>query len=271
MAEDGELTEELSVLRSKRDATRYQVLVEVASRQPAVSQQEIADAIGVTAQAVSDYLSELTDRGHVSKRGRGRYEVTKEGVDWLLAQTADLREFVEFVSEEVLGGVDVGAAIATGSIAEGDTVGLTMRDGIERAAPVDDDHEGPTAVAVTDAAPGEAVGVTDFRGVFDYDPGPMTVMSIPPVTAGGSESANTERITTQVDAADVFAVAGTEALVAAQHAERSPDIRFGAGEAAVEAATRGLAVFLMATATELPTITASLRDRGIPYEVIEAK
>ncbi len=33
------------VLDSKRDATRYQVLVEIAARQPAVSQSEIADAI----------------------------------------------------------------------------------------------------------------------------------------------------------------------------------------------------------------------------------
>ncbi|MFT4946514.1 MAG: putative transcriptional regulator, partial [Natronomonas sp.] len=33
---------EFGVLRSKRAATRYQILVEIAERQPAVNQQEIA-------------------------------------------------------------------------------------------------------------------------------------------------------------------------------------------------------------------------------------
>ena len=35
------------VLRSKRNATRYEILVGIAERQPAVSQQEIAEAIDV--------------------------------------------------------------------------------------------------------------------------------------------------------------------------------------------------------------------------------
>ena len=36
------------VLRSKRNATRYEILVGIAERQPAVSQQEIAEAIDVS-------------------------------------------------------------------------------------------------------------------------------------------------------------------------------------------------------------------------------
>ena len=82
-------TGESDVLASKRDATRYQILVEIAERQPAVSQQEIADAIGITSQAVSNYLQELVENDHVEKLGRGRYEVTKEGVDWLISQRRD--------------------------------------------------------------------------------------------------------------------------------------------------------------------------------------
>jgi len=103
---------EVGVLRSKRNATRYQILVEVADRQPAVSQQEIADAIGVTAQAVSEYLRELVDQEYVEKHGRGRYEVTKEGVDWLITQTDALRGLVDHVAEDIVGQVEVETALA---------------------------------------------------------------------------------------------------------------------------------------------------------------
>ena len=106
------------VLDSKRDATRYRVLVEVAARQPAVSQGEIAGAIGVTSQAVSDYVRDLVDRGHVRKHGRGRYEVTKEGVDWLISRTDDLDRFVQHVSERVIGQVEVETAVAATAITD---------------------------------------------------------------------------------------------------------------------------------------------------------
>lgn len=272
MAEDTDRAGELAVLRSKRDATRYQILVEIASRQPAVSQQEIADAIGVTAQAVSDYLQELDQRGHVRIHGRGRYEVTKEGVDWLLSQTEELREFVAYVSEEVVGAVEIETAIADETIAEGDRVAMSMREGVLHARPVGDgerETDGATAVAVTDASAGQDIGVTDFAGILEYDHGEVTVLSVPPVTEGGGSAVDAGRVAQLATNADLFAVAGTEALVAARRADRVPDIRFGTGPAITEAATKGLNVLLLATTTELSRLTSTLREEDVSYEVLE--
>ncbi|MFW5903457.1 MAG: MarR family transcriptional regulator, partial [Halolamina sp.] len=95
----------VDVLENKRVATRYRILVEIADNQPAVSQGEIADAVGVTSQAVSEYIRELVEDGLVDKEGRSRYRVTKEGVDWLFRASADLGRFVDHVSEDVLGSV----------------------------------------------------------------------------------------------------------------------------------------------------------------------
>ena len=260
--------DEADVLRSKRNATRYQILVEIAERQPAVSQREIADAIGVTAQAVSDYLQGLVEQGYVTKHGRGRYEVTKEGVDWLISRTDQLRDFVQHVSEDVIGQVDVETAVATTDVSEGQTVSLTMRDGALRA--MAGDTGTATAVAVTDATAGRDVGVTNFEGVVEYNLGTVTVVSVPQVRDGGSSVVDAGRVAELAAAHDLVATAGTEALVAARAADLDPDVRFGTVDAVREAATKGLDVLLLAATNALSAHTDELREGNIGYEVIDA-
>jgi putative transcriptional regulator len=256
------------VLRSKRAATRYQILVEIAERQPAVSQREIAEAIGITAQAVSDYLQDLVEEEFVRSPGRGRYEVTKEGVDWLIGRTGELREFVTHVSEDVIGQVEIETALATARIAEGEAVSLAMRDGVLRATPGTDGST--TAVAVTAADPGRDVGVTDFEGVLDYDLGQVIAVSIPRVQEGGSAAVPVETIREHRPGRDALIVtAGTEALAAARAADLDPDVRFGTPRAVEEAAARGLDVLLLSVADELSTHLDRLRDGGIGYEVVD--
>ena len=261
-------TEEFGVLRSKRNATRYQILVEIAERQPAVSQQEIADAIGITSQAVSDYLQGLAEKNHVTKHGRGRYEVTKEGVDWLISQTDELRSFVEHVSEDIIGQVEVETVLATTDVSEGETVSVTMQDGVLRA--VSGDTGNATAVAVTDAKTGQEVGITNVEGVVEYELGTVTVVSIPTVQNGGSGEVDPERIAGLAGDHELVAVAGTEALAAAHAAGVDVDIRFGSAAAVQEAATKGLDVLLLTGADRLSKHTDRLGDQNISYEVLDA-
>jgi len=268
MAEHADDADEFGVLRSKRNATRYQILVEIAERQPAVNQQEVADAIGITAQAVSDYLQDLVAQDYVTKHGRGRYEVTKEGVDWLISQTDELRTFVRHVSEDVIGQVEIESALATTDISEGETVSLTMRDGVLRA--MAGDTGGATAVAVTDASPGTDVGVTNFEGVVEYDLGTVTAVSIPQVQNGGSRAVDADRIADLATDHDLVAVAGAEAEAAAAAADLAPDIRFGSAAAVGEAAAKGLDVLLLSATDALSTHTDALRDQNVSYEVVDA-
>lgn len=60
------------------------------------------------------------------------------------------------------------AAIALNDIAEGTEVGLVTRDGVLHANAAGGTA---TAVTVTSAAAGEAVGIADFEGVVGYETG----------------------------------------------------------------------------------------------------
>ncbi len=255
----------VDLLESKRDATRFRVLVEIADRQPAVSQGEIADAVGVTSQAVSEYIRELVEEGLVEKEGRSRYRVTQEGVDWLFGAASGVQRFLDHVTEDVLGGVQEDAAIAEAAIEEGETVTLSMADGLMHAAP--GDEGAATGVATCDAEAGAVVGVTGFEGVIDFDPGGVTVFTIPPVRS--SESPDPEAVARACEGADVVCAAGVEAVVALEVAGVEVSSWLAPGAVAGDAATRGLHAVVVTTTDALGRVTDALRDAGVAYEVTE--
>ncbi|SHG52662.1 DUF7839 domain-containing protein [Halobaculum gomorrense] len=266
----------LGVLRHKRDATRYRILVEIAERQPAVSQREIADAIGVTAQAVSEHLGDLAEGGFVDREGRGRYRVTKEGVDWLISRTDELNEYLDHVTSDVLGDVEVETALADGPVEEGDRVALSMRDGVLHARSVaaadsgSADAGGATAAAVTSAESGRDVGVAEFDGVVDYELGAVTAVAVPAVRDGGSGAVDPARLRDLAADADLVVAAGTEAVAAVRRFDREPDVRFGTVDAVREAAMRGLDVVLVVVAGQLSAHADGLRETAVGYEVVDA-
>ena len=257
----------VEVLDDKRAATRFRILVEIADKQPAVSQGEIAEAVGVTSQAVSEYIRELVEDGLVVKDGRSRYRVTNEGVDWLLSHTNAIRRFTDRVAEDVLGGVQEDAAIATADIAEGETVTLEMRDGMLHATK---GEEGPaTGTATTDAQTGREVGVSGFEGVIDFSPGEVSVYQVPPVRSGGSRSVDTDSLEVACEGRPLVLATGIEAVVALDRIDRSPDGRFAVGAVAAQAAARGVDVTVVATADEVGRVTDPLREAGTAYTVLD--
>ncbi|MES3516956.1 MAG: MarR family transcriptional regulator [Natronomonas sp.] len=255
----------VDVLDNKRSATKFRVLVEIADRQPAVNQGEIAEAVGVTSQAVSEYIRELVDEGFVEKEARSRYRVTKRGVDWLFQQADDVRRFAEHVTEDVLGSMQEDAAFATAPVESGDAVTLSIRDGLLHATP---GEEGPaTGVATTDAEAGAVVGVTGFAGIIDLDPGSVTVFQVPPIRSDPpTASARLQEATAD---ADLVAAAGVEAVATLRESDREPNVTFAAGAVAADAAGRGLDVVVVVTTDLAGRVTDELRDAGLSYEVAD--
>ena len=139
----------VEILRNKNLATRFQILVEIAANQPDVRQKYIARRLGITPQAISDYIKQLLKEGLILAEGRLRYRVSIKGVDWVLRQLKETAEYLASV-EEVVSNVKVSAAIAGGNLRRGQTVGLVMKDGLLVATK--DPGDGATGVAVSDAA-----------------------------------------------------------------------------------------------------------------------
>lgn len=267
MQESVDVRDDPAVLQSKGDASRYQILIQIAERQPTISQREIAERVGMSSQAVSDYLQELTERGFVQKHGRLQYEVTKRGVDWLISQTDTLQQFVDHVSSDVLEKVDVDTAITRDDVREGERVALTMEDGLLHAS--SNASATTTAIAVTDAEPGQEVGVTDFEGMLDHELGTVTVLPVPPVRDGGSAAVDADAVTSLAATVDVVATSGVEAVVAARNADVTPDARYGTPAAVRDAATRGQDVLLLAV-DDVVEHTERLRDGDVAYEVVDS-
>ncbi len=255
------------VLDNQRSATRFRILVEIADRQPAVSQGEIADAVGITSQAVSEYIQALAADGLVRKDGRSRYRVTTKGVDWLLDESSEIRQYLEHVTGDVLGEVREDAAIAMDAIEAGETVSLSLTEGLLHAR--SGDGGAATGTATRGAAAGEDVGVTDFAGIIDIDPGHVTVVQVPPISRGGSRTVVTDQIQASCENEDVIVAAGVEAVAALDAAGITADTTFAAGEVAADAASRGLSVVVVATGNLVGRVTDPLTDAEVTYDIVD--
>ena len=252
-------------LADKRTATRFRVLVEIADRQPAVSQGEIADSVGVTSQAVSEYIRDLVDDGLVTKEGRSRYSVTKEGVDWLFQEATALQRYADHVTNDVLENVQEDTAIATADIDAGDDVTLSVREGLLHATPGD---EGPaTGVATTDADAGTDVSITSFEGIIDMTPGEVTVVQIPPARAGGSREVDLDALAEHCRAVDLVVAADVEGVVSLRAIDREPAVTVAAGAVAAAAAAVGMGSVAVASTDAVGRVTDALRDGDVNYDV----
>ncbi|MCK4811976.1 MAG: MarR family transcriptional regulator, partial [Methanosarcinales archaeon] len=118
------------IIQSKRDTTKFQILVEIAAHQPNVRQSEIAHTLGVTPQAVSEYLKELANQGFVYSDGRVRYKVTARGIEWITENALALKRYTGFILDEVVSQVTVWTAIADEPLQAGTSVFLYMHDGL---------------------------------------------------------------------------------------------------------------------------------------------
>ncbi len=254
------------ILRSKKESTRFQILVEIASHQPDVRQKEIADKIGITPQAVSEYIKELVSEGLLFSDGRVRYRVTKKGVEWVLERAVELKKYARYVMEDIVSHVSVATAVAKEDFSKGQTVSLVMDKGLLYAGSGNGDV---TGVTISDAKKGDDVGVTDLKGMIRLPDVSITICKVPRVERGGSKSVDMQALKKYSKGKPYVAALGVEALISLQKIGIEPDILFGAKESVVEAAFHGLSSLVVSVDEEVPSLLNRLEAQGLSYEVVD--
>ncbi|HUL62277.1 MAG TPA: Crp/Fnr family transcriptional regulator [Methanocella sp.] len=267
-ADDGAAGARMTVLDRKSEITRFQILVKVAAGQPQVKQSQIAGSLGITPQAVSEYVKGLAAEGMIRSGGRGQYTVTPLGVEAIIEGARELKEYSEYVLNNVVGQVAVWAALAREPVAKGSTVFLTMEDGVLYAGKGGSGAgAGARGTAINDAGEGEDVGVAGLTGLIPLRRASITVLKVPAIASGGSHAVDAGALRAAV--AGIVGAAGAEALAALQKAGVEPDALFGAVEALVEAAVKGVAGTLVVSDDLAPQAVQRIEAAGVEYRTVD--
>ncbi|MBW6470387.1 MAG: winged helix-turn-helix transcriptional regulator [Methanosarcinaceae archaeon] len=257
----------IEILHSKSGITKFQILTEVATNQPIVRQKEIADKIGITPQAVSEYIKELAAEGFVNSQGRARYRITKTGVEWVLKNASDMKQYARFIIEDIISHVSTWTAIAEEDLNKGDSVYLKMHEGLLYINK--SDVKNATGVTISDAKCGEDVGVTNLYGMIDLENASITVCKIPRIERGGSKNVDLDRLRTLAASKSYIAVIGAESVVALKRIGVSPNVMFGAKESVIEAAFHGLSSLVVSIDEEVPSLLSRLENDELEYELVD--
>ncbi len=253
-----------TLLRSKREITRLQILVEIAEHQPAIRQQEVAQKLGVTPQAVSEYIRELVEEEMVAAHGRGHYSVTRSGIEWIQSQAEVLEAYARHIRRDVIQQVSTWTAIAATDLREGEDVGVYMQNGFLYAS-----REPKSAMgrAVSDARAGEDVGVARLSGLIDHTEGVVHVCKVPRIERGGSRRVRRDLLRELVKNAGIVAAVGLEGYVALEQIGRRPDMFFGAREGVIEAAFHGIDCAIIIVDEEFTDFLKRLEGVGLTYKL----
>lgn len=169
----------LEFFRNKGKMTRLLLLLEIVTDRPG-DQRSLAEPVGITPQAVSDYISKMKEEGLVSVGPEGP-RATVEGVELLHRDLLSMKDFVD----TSIGKLDIirsTDAVAMDVLKKGDKVHLIMEDGLLCAVKK---GTGSAGIAERDADPGEMVPISSLTGLVDLKPGALKLVEIPPARAGG--------------------------------------------------------------------------------------
>ncbi|HDO19250.1 MAG TPA: winged helix-turn-helix transcriptional regulator [Thermoplasmatales archaeon] len=262
----------MNVLREKSTLTKTLILIQIIKNKPS-KLSHIANALGITIQAVSHYIKKLMEENLVAYVNE-RYVATNEGVEYVQSKLLGLKRFVDEEIEN-LNVINVCTAIAKEKIKKGDRVNLFMEDGYLVAYK---NKPSPSkGTALRDAHPNEDLPVTGLQGIIKHKLGKLTVVVNRCSKEGGSRDIDKKKVKSIINrnCCKKIAVADVVSLCVLRDLDIDIDIEFAPVEAALDAVRRGISVCFFGNREDgdklLSVVTKFNRQSQyrIEYEIVE--
>lgn len=265
----------MKVLRDASLSSRLLILLELKRRRVGTL-APLAEGVGLTPQAVSQYIKKLEREGLVARED-GIYRATPAGEEFLRSHLFELKEWTDAAVRELVV-IRSCVAIARGAVRAGDRVGLFMEGGRLVAHP---GRRSPSSgTAMGDAPAGSDVLVTDLEGVVEIPAASLHIFEAPSPDEGGSsavESGWLEGAAGDLDAARWAALDEVgEALL--KQAGKVASMEFAPFESAVRAVERGVEVAYLGSreavgrlVSRIEAAKAEGKLRGFTYQVTRAR
>ena len=268
-----------NVLRDKGESTDFQILLEVLRAQPHVKQKDVADAVGITVQAVSKHFKKLAREGFL--------EVGAERVDYRLTPkaTEKLDDYLKGLSSyaaKIKSDLKIERllpALATKNFGDGEKVGIVMKEGVLYA--VQPDHADAEACGITaqTAKAGEDVGLRDVQGKVKTRQGKVVIVRLPSITEGGSRAVDLAKVKRLYEEfkPERIGVIGVVGRAVLNKLGLQADLDFGITRATALAAERGLNVFVLVVGRMVNRVIEEIdttnvkHGSNITYEVKDGK
>jgi len=264
----------MKLLRDKSLSTQLLILLEVATGHHS-RLTTIAEKIGVTKQAVSEYIKKMKEEGLIHTIN-GEYRATMQGIQFLHSWLIELKKFLD-TSMQKLDIIESGAAIAGNNIKKGQKVGLFMENGNLVAYSRRDSPS--TGIAMTDAFRGEDVSITDMEGIVEHEIGRIYLIELPSPDDGGTRALKIEKLKNTMNKIkpDKIGFHGAVARAALGKVGMTGDFEFAPSDAAIDAAQRGLDVAFLGCGEGVKKMISEIEEfnnssgERIYYEVISLR
>jgi putative transcriptional regulator len=221
-------------LRDLKKNTELLILVRLLE-DPAVKLRDVSEDLGITVQAVSQYLSGMRRAGLVRDQ-KGKLRPTRKGMQILQEHFNELKNEVDSILRRIMV-VDTCSAIAGKEVKKGDKLGLVMEDGMLMAYP--GEKSASKGVAMEFASIGDDVLVGRLEGIVDMKLGCLLIIETPSELDGGSKKADIERARQKIDSLSPGLLVAGDVVGSALLAKVTPE--YFAIHAPVESAMSALA------------------------------
>ncbi len=268
-----------NILREKGESTEFQILLEVLNSQPHVKQKEVADAVGITVQAISKYFKKLIREGYLEAGlERADYRLTSKATEKLDDYLKNLSTYTERIKND-LKIERLLPALATQYVKEGEKVGIVMKEGVLYAVPAENSDAEAWGITAQNVQVGEDVGLRDVQGRVKTRQGKVVMIRLPSIIEGGSRAVDLIKVRQfyeefKPDRIGVIGVVGRAVL---NKLKLKADLDFGITRATALAAERGLNVFVLVVGRMVNRVIEEIdttnvkHGSNITYEVKDGK